>query len=307
MKLSKKKYAGIIIPMVTPLTPEFSLDHAAVEKLFSVFYENNVLPFILGTTGEASSLPFGLKNEYIKLAVKLKKPGTILYAGISGNCLAESIEFVNRCFDEGIDVVAATLPSYFALTESQMKKYFEQLADRVSGPIIIYNIPATTHMSIPLDIIDELSTHSNIVGTKDSERSDERLHRSLSLWSERPDFSHFLGWAARSAEALFNGSDGLVPSTGNLYPSMYSAMLNSVEQGEKEGAYHFQKLSDVLGNLYQQGKLLGESLSALKLIMNNVGFCGRSVMPPLQVLSDQEEKAVLANFKEIMETYSLRF
>src|SRR5688500_20096489 len=106
-----------------------------------------------------------------------------------------------------------------------MKQYLETLADAIALPLVIYNIPATTHMSIPLNLIDELSHHPNVIATKDSERSEERLKQSLELWKDRNDFSHFLGWAAKSAEALINGSDGLIPSTGNLVPEVYSEMV----------------------------------------------------------------------------------
>lgn len=284
----KKKYSGIVVPAVTPLTASFKLDHGAVEKMFINFYKHDVMPFILGTTGEASSLPTSVKDDYIKAASKFKKPGSTLYAGISSNCLDESVELAKKSFDNGVDVVAATLPSYYALSESQMKKYFEQLAQQIAGPVIIYNIPATTHMSIPLKVIDELSHHENIVGSKDSERSEERLNQSISLWSKRDDFSHFVGWAGKSAEALLNGS-GLIPSTGNLYPSLYSKMLKAAEAGNTQEVYKLQKLSDLLGNLYQQGKLLGESLWALKVLMHEHGLCEPNVMPPLQPLSKEDE------------------
>src|SRR5688572_30683366 len=131
----KKKYSGIVIPAVTPLTADHRLDHAGVERIFSNFYGHDVMPFILGTTGESSSLPGYIKEEYIKLTVKLKKPASILYAGISSNCLEESVDLAKKSFDAGVDVVATTLPSYYALSEYQMKKYFEQLAEAINGPM----------------------------------------------------------------------------------------------------------------------------------------------------------------------------
>jgi dihydrodipicolinate synthase/N-acetylneuraminate lyase len=299
MKL-KKKYSGVVIPAVTPLSSNYKLDHEAVEKMFANFYEHNVMPFIIGTTGESASLPYSLKLDHLKTAGRLKKEGTVLYAGISSNCLEESVELAKEAFDSGVDVVAATLPSYYALTESQMKRYFERLAKQVPGPVIIYNIPATTHMSIPLTLIDELSHHENIVGTKDSERSEERLQQSLSLWSKREDFCHFLGWAAKSADALINGSDGLIPSTGNLYPKLYDDMVKAVENGDNEEAYRLQKLSDVLGDLYQKGRLLGESLWALKFLMKQAGLCEPHVMPPLQLLSKEQENILVQGLQEII-------
>ena len=294
-----KKYYGVIIPAVTPLTADHKLDKPAVKKIFDSFYKYNVSPFILGTTGESASLPAELKTEYIKEAGKNKKPGTVLYAGISSNVLSESVEFSKLCADNGVDAVAATLPYYFPLTESQMKKHFEYLADNTPLPLIIYNIPATIHMSIPLSIIDELSHHPNVIATKDSERNEERLKQSLELWNDRDDFGHFLGWAAKSVEALINGSDGLIPSTGNIIPEIYSEMFEAVESGDHQKAYEMQKLSDIYGSFYQSGRTLGESIWALKLLMKEKGLCEAVVMPPLQSSTKEEEMKLIQAMKEL--------
>lgn len=276
-----KKYRGIIVPAVTPLTADHELDEWGVEKLFAFFRRHGVLPFIMGTTGEASSLPIRIRQQYIRIASRLKQPGELLYAGISSNCPEDSVELGKFCFGEGVDVVVANLPSYYALTEGQMKRYFELLSERVGGPLMIYNIPATTHQSIPLSVIDELSRHRNIVGIKDSERNEERLKQSLQLWSGRPDFSHFLGWAAKSAFALSNGGDGLVPSTGNIAPGIYREMMEAAEEGNEEKLADLQEQSDRIGASYQSNGTLGETLAALKALMNKEGICGRYMMPPL--------------------------
>ncbi len=303
----QKKFEGIIVPVVTPLNAEYKLDRQAVENIFKHLYKNNAQPFILGTTGESASLATSVKEDYIKQAVKLKQPGTKLYAGISSNVPQESIEFARWCFDEGVDAVAATLPSYYSLTETKIRKYFENLAKQIKGPLIIYNIPATTHMSIPLSVIDELSYHENIVGTKDSERSVERLDESLKLWADRQDFSHFLGWAAKSAYALINGSDGLIPSTGNLYPGLYSEMQQGVLAGDHERAYRCQDISDALGNLYQGGRTLGESLWALKVLMKEYGLCQSTMAPPLHALSADEEASLKKALRELLTKEEIQF
>jgi dihydrodipicolinate synthase/N-acetylneuraminate lyase len=277
----KKKYTGVIVPAVTPLTEKLQIDEAAVSRLFNLFYQHNISPFILGTTGEAASLTLQLKKDYVQAAGKNKKMGSLLYAGIGSNVLAESIDFASYCSFHAVDVVVATLPSYYGLTEKQMLKYFTTLADNISLPLFIYNIPATTHMSIPLPVIDELSKHKNIVGLKDSERSEERMLQSLQLWKDRKDFHYILGWAAKSADSLLNGADGLVPSTGNLYPAIYADMIKAFETGDKNKMYAMQKLSDDYGALYQSNRTLGESLHALKLLMKEKGLCEEYVMPPL--------------------------
>lgn len=268
-----------------------------MEKILAYFYAHDAVPFILGTTGEAPSLPLQQKRDYVAAASKYKKTVTALYAGISSNIIDESVELAKFCADHGVDAVAATLPAYYRLTEDQMKRYFEQLADAIPLPLIIYNIPATTHMSIPLPVIDALSHHPNIIATKDSERSDERLQESLQLWKNRDDFAHYLGWAARSAAALTGGSDGLIPSTGNIFPGIYQKMVQAIEAGDEALVYAMQQHSDTGGALYQSGRTLGESLWALKVLMHEKGLCQPVVMPPL--LPQDENQA-----KELKETLS---
>ena len=294
-----KKFSGIIVPAVTPLNARLQLDEEAVERLFGLFYQYHISPFILGTTGESASLPVSVKEDYVRAAGMNKKEGSVLYAGISSNVLKESVEFAYYCADHGVDALAVTLPSYYALTTAQMENYFLMLANVVPLPLIIYNIPATTHMSIPLELIDALSHHPNIVATKDSERSEERLAKSLALWKDRDDFGHFLGWAAKSAEALVGGSDGLIPSTGNIVQWIYADMLKAVDAGDYEKANRMQLLSDDYGSVYQRDKTLGESLWALKALMQFKGICGDTVMPPLQSMSEEEKQRLIISFDSI--------
>ena len=296
---TEKKYKGIIVPAVTPLTTSLQLDEGALEKMVENFYRHHISPFILGTTGESASLPLPVKKAAIKKSGSIKQAGTILYAGIASSCFVESVELAHYCFDNGVDAVAATLPSYYVLTDEEMKRYFISLADAVKAPLIIYNIPATTHMSIPLKLIDELSHHPNIVATKDSERSDDRLNESLSLWKNRTDFGHFLGWAARSAVALASGSDGLIPSTGNLVPVIYEIMLQAIRDNNIAKAEAMQQLSDQYGNLYQQGRTLGSSLWALKVLMKEVRLCEAIVMPPLQPGTKEDAQQLIEQFHSI--------
>lgn len=223
----------------------------------------------------------------------------MLYAGISSNVLRESVAFAYYCADHGVDALAVTLPSYYSLTPAQMHQYFLLLANAVPLPLIIYNIPATTHMSIPLELVDTLSHHPNIVATKDSERSEERLAKSLELWKERDDFGHFLGWAAKSAEALIGGSDGLIPSTGNLVQWIYADMLKAVETADIAKAYKMQELSDAYGNIYQGNKTLGESLWALKALMQYKHICGDTVMPPLQAMNEEEKQRLIISYDSL--------
>jgi 4-hydroxy-tetrahydrodipicolinate synthase len=272
-----KKYHGIIVPAITPLTADRKLDTGAAERLLRSFPH----PFILGTTGEAPSLCAELKKQYIRLAGRVKKTGQQLYVGILSNCPDESVEWARFAFGEGADAVVSNVPSYYQLSDDQVRRHFEWLADRVKGPLVVYNIPSTTHHSIPLSIIDELSHHPDIVATKDSERNEQRLHDSLKLWAGRPDFSHLLGWAAKAGEALLNGCDGLVPGSANLDPDLYVALEQAAARGDRKEVARLQTLSDQIGSSFQTGRSMGESFAALKLLMHQRGLCEPHMMPPL--------------------------
>ncbi|HEV2483339.1 MAG TPA: dihydrodipicolinate synthase family protein [Puia sp.] len=275
-----KKYQGVVVPAITPLNEDLTLDTAAVEKLLTFFRRHGAHPFILGTTGEFPSLPGQVKLDFIRLAGRLKSGADQLYVGISSNCMADALEHARIALGEGADVVVCNLPSYYQLSETQILKYFETLAEKIPGPLMIYNIPSTTHHSIPLPIVDKLSHHPNVVGLKDSERNEERLVTALQMWSTRKDFSHLLGWSARSVFSLLHGGDGLVPSSGNLSPGIYTDMFKAKAAGDIDHLNRLQDLSDQLGNSYQGGGL-GSSLGALKALMQKEGLCQSYTMPPL--------------------------
>jgi len=296
----KKKFGGVVVPAVTPLTNDLRVDGEALRRMFAHFNSHDVHPFLLGTTGEAPSIAPQLKKEIFELAGKLKNSGSQLYAGISANSFWESVELAKLAFDNGVDVVVATLPSYYSLRSSAMLHYLEQLADAVAGPLMIYNIPATTHMTIPLDIIETISHHPNVVGLKDSERDEDRMMEALQRWSNRPDFSYLLGWAARSAKAMQAGADGLVPSTGNIHPALYTELVAAVKRGDMEAAIEVQEFSNVLGDLYQKNRTLGESLWALKVLMQTLGLCKPFVMPPLFSGGEDEATELQQRFKQII-------
>ena len=300
MSRIEHKYKGVIVPAVTPLTDDLQLDGSAVEALFGMFSANGIHPFILGTTGEAASLPLALREDYVRAASEYRTSGMILYAGISSNVLQESVDFAVFCARHGVDVAVATVPSYYALTDDQTEQYFTALADAIPLPLIIYNIPATTQVSLSLEMLDRLSHHPNIVGVKDSERSDERMHRSLALWRDRIDFSYLLGWAARSADALAAGGDGIIPSTGNLVPKIYQRMLEYIASGDLMQAQSMQRLSDAYGALYQSGRTLGESLAALKSLMHHLGICEQMVMPPLTMLNADQINILTQQFDRMI-------
>jgi dihydrodipicolinate synthase/N-acetylneuraminate lyase len=286
----QKKYHGVVVPMVTPFTDSGEIDIPAAKRVTEHIVAGGAAAFVLGTTGEAASVPEEGRSEFVKATVKQTAGRTLTYAGIASNCFKTSVDAAERYFDLGVDAVVANLPSYYPLNADQMLKYFEALADNVTGPLIIYNITITTHMSIPLDVVEKLSYHPNVAGLKDSEKNEERFKEAIAMWKDRDDFSHFTGSAALSAMALLLGSDGIVPSTGNFTPEIYRELYEAGIRGDEAKAQELQQKTNDLGGIYQKGRVLSQSLAALKVIMNKLGLCGEAVLPPL-IRPGAEEKA----------------
>lgn len=156
----KKKFSGVVVPMVTPLLTDYTIDVDAVEKLIGIFAQHNIHPLVLGTTGESSSFSEYESLRLVEMAVKNKGENQVIYAGLVGNQVDELISRGRKYIDLGADCVVATLPSYYVLNPKQMEKFYLMLADEIPGPVMMYNIKATTQMSLPLDVVEKLSYHA---------------------------------------------------------------------------------------------------------------------------------------------------
>lgn len=288
----KYKFKGVIVPMVSPVNEDLSIDKGAVHRILDSFLLNGISPFLLGTNGESVSLSDNQKSELVNETVSYINRKTTIYAGISGNCMEETVRNARAYAQTGVDAVVAHLPFYFPLSASQMLRYYEQLADSIPCPLILYNNPITVKQSIPLDVIEQLSHHQNIAGIKDSERGMDRLDQSIDLWGKRNDFVHLLGWTEQSAYALLKGSRGIVPSTGNFVPGLYKNLYDATQQNDQTKAWEYQEKADRLSNIYLKDRNISQSIPALKFIVSLTGMCQPFVMPPL-ILPDLKEQQVI--------------
>lgn len=276
-----KKYHGVIVPMVTPFTEKGEIDEPAARRVTEHIVAGGASPFVLGTTGEGASVPNSARPGFVEAVVKQTNGRTLTYASIASNCFNASVGAAKKYFDLGIDAAVANLPSYYPLTPDHMLKFYEKLVESVPGPLVVYNITITTHMSIPLDVVEKLSRHPRIVALKDSEKNEERFEKAINMWKDRSDFSHLTGSAVLSTKALLLGSDGIIPSTGNFVPKLYRDLYEAGAKGDADTANKLQEQTNEMGRAYQKDRVLSQSLAALKVIMNELGLCGTAVLPPL--------------------------
>ncbi len=295
------KYHGVVVPMITPINRNGDVDIPAVERIIENFAKNNVHALVMGTTGEGNSVPVAQGAKMIEAASKTAAGRILIYAGLAGNCISEQYEAAKHFVAAGADVIAATLPCYYALTEDQMFKYYKDLADVLTVPLMLYNITITTHMSIPLDIIERLSHHPNIVGLKDSENNIPRLEEALAIFADRDDFAYFCGCAANSAKSLSLGADGIVPSVGNYYPKLFQDLFLAGVEGNTALADELQQEAIDVAKINTAGLTLGQSLAGLKVIMNMAGLCEEYMLPPLTELDADTVSRIREQAKPIVE------
>jgi dihydrodipicolinate synthase/N-acetylneuraminate lyase len=288
------------VPLITPVTGAGDVDHVALDRLIDFHLAAGVEGiFVLGTTGEGPSVPRASRFRTVESTVAKVSGRALVYAGIGDTCLADSVLAANQYLRAGVDAVVAQPPMYFPLQPHELLPYFEALLAAVEGPLIIYNIPPTTRVSIPLEVLEKLVGQPKLVGFKDSENDAARHQKLLHRFGNAPGFAIFIGVGALMAKGLKQGASGIVPSVGNLIPEACHQLCVSIARGDSaEAERQADRMADV-ATLYQKNRTLGQSLAALKAAVHLKGLCNPHMLPPLRPVSESELEALRAGMREL--------
>ena len=295
-----ERYQGVVVPMASPFGKNGNPDRQSTGRMLDFLLENGTIPFILGTTGEGTSPSLRSREEFVSTLLAHRRKGIPTIAGVIGLSHADTITEANKYIKLGLDTVVVTLPNYYMLNDRQILQYYKSLSERIQGNMILYNIPKTIHMSIPIDVIEHLSKKQNIIGIKDSEYDEARLEHSLKLWKDRTDFFHLTGVNKLMVKGLMLGSRGVVPSTGNFAPGLYSDIFKCCLENKEKEAEDLLERSQEYCDVYQANRSLASSLAALKLILAEMGLCERFVLPPLIECSNADAEEILLNYQKIV-------
>lgn len=286
MNLNMKKglkYHGAVVPMVTPVTVEGRLDEPALDRLVVSLLGGGVEGiFVMGTTGEGSAIPHHYRQRLVELTVARVKGAARVFAGI-GDAHPGEIDAGNDYLRAGVDAIVSRPPAGMPLAD--MLPWYQSLLNGLKGPLLLYNMPMTTKVSIPLDVVEQLLGHPRLAGIKDSENNPQRLDELLKRFGGKKDFSVFVGVGVLMEQGMKAGADGIVPSVGNLIPDVCHQFCVAARAGNWEQVRaHFLRMNTVAA-LYQKGRTLNESLSVLKSAMHCRGLCDPHVLPPLHPLT----------------------
>jgi 4-hydroxy-tetrahydrodipicolinate synthase len=237
-----------------------------------------------------------MKLRLAELTVEHTAKRSMVYAGISDTCLADSIEAARVYFERGIDVAVAHLPLSYHLSPEEQEAYYMRLSQNITGPLMLYNMPITTHMSIPLEVVARLRNRPNIVGLKDSENDPARLANEINEFAGQPDFVIMIGVNTLLAQTLQQGADGIVPSLGNMVPGLCQRLYECACNGDNSGAETCQQQLNALSDLLRKGLSLGKSLGAHKTAMSALSLCGPDMLPPIQPLAESHQQHLKQTF-----------
>ena len=286
------KYHGAVVPMITPFTAQGALDEPALGRLVDSMVAGGVEGvFVLGTTGEGAYVPRGRRKKLVELTVKRANKRTLVFVGL-GDVRSADVSEANEFFHAGADAVVAHPPISEKVPLEKLQNWYQLLLDKLEGPLLIYNMPMTTGISIPLNVVEGLLGHPKLAGIKDSENNPQRVEELLKRFGGKKDFSVFIGVGALMEKGLKLGADGIVPSVGNLIPDVCHQLCVAAEKSDWRVAESLYSRMSAVAAVYQKGRTLNESLAALKAAVHCCGLCAPDVLPPLLSLPNIEVEKI---------------
>jgi 4-hydroxy-tetrahydrodipicolinate synthase len=306
---SKTKLGGAVVPLVTPATFDGRVDLPALDRLIESQIAGGVEGvLILGTTGEGPCVPQAVRRSLIERAVMTSRKRILIYANVAENSLTDAISSTQDYFTAGADVVAVLPPFYFPPQPAEVTAWYRAILDAAPGPVFIYNIPLTTQVSVPLDVIEELIDHPRLVGIKDSENDPERHQELLNRFGGRENFSILIGVGKLMAQGLKQGADGIVPSSGNLIPRDCQQQVSAARRQDWPTVDASAARQAEVTAIYQRNRNLGQSLAALKGMLHHRGLCDPHVFPPLFPMSTMELESLRAEMTDadLIESLQMR-
>jgi len=280
---------GIVVPMVTPFKEDYSLDLEAVKWLARYLERAGVdALFPNSTTGEFPHLTAGEAMELVKSVIEVVKSSTTVAPGVSANTTLHSIELAKRFRDLGAEVVISTTPYYFKPGEEGIYRHFALIAESVDINLVLYCIPSTTGVLIPVSVVKRLAKeYSNVVGIKVTHDSLEYLRALINeVKGVRKDFSVLVGIDTMLLHGLIEGCDGGVVGLANVAPWIHKALYDAWRGGGFAKALGEHARLCRLFSVYSVGK---PAPSVVKGALEAIGApVKRVVRPPLQPLSDEE-------------------
>ncbi|MDG5474857.1 dihydrodipicolinate synthase family protein [Citrobacter freundii] len=265
-----KKICGVLTAIVTPFDNEGALNlHELKNQVNRQLNAGNGI-FCGGTNGE-----FFVLNEEEKIAVTRTCVEEVagranVVAHIGEISTRETIRLGKQIERMGVDAVSVITPYFVPLKQQELIAHYTAIADALSVPVFLYNIPARTGNTIEPETASVLATHPNIIGIKDSAGSYESLEGFLNAVKDIEGFDVLNGPDSLIHQGFVDGCSACISGLANVAPKEINAIWTRFKAG------------DVVGSREAQ-----ESVTGLRTELYNVAFSPAAVKKALQIMGHE--------------------
>ena len=264
-----KKFRGLGVALVTPFDQNGAIDLQALDRLVCFQIEQKVdYLVVLGTTAETATLTTDEKVALLERIKKINNNKLPIVLGIGSNDTHGLLRQLDNYDLDGVDAILSVCPFYTKPSQEGIFLHFSALARKTDLPVILYNVPGRTGVSIEVNTVKRLrKAHSNIIGIKEASGD---LSIISALKEELPqDFQVISGDDFTTIPAIGLGAEGVISVIGQSIPNIFGRGIRAALSGNlkdanlvHESIQHFCELN------FQEGNPTGikSSLSNMNLI-----------------------------------------
>ena len=282
-------FKGSMVALATPMHDDGSVDDAALADLVEFHIEAGTDAIVaVGTTGESATLTVPEHASVIKRIIELAGKRVPVIAGTGANATAEAIELTRHAAEAGADACLLVTPYYNKPTQEGLYQHFKAIAEAVTVPQILYNVPGRTAVDMLPDTSARLSEISNIVGIKEAYGTVQRISELVEMCKD--GFMIVTGDDATAMESMLAGAHGDISVSANVVPAQMHEMCMAAIAGNRQKAQAIEeRISDLHKVLFQESNPI-----PVKWALYAMGKMGLGIRLPLTVLDEQYHASVKA-------------
>ena len=294
------KLQNVITAMITPFNEDFSIDKEKYREFIRFQIDNGCHLLTMGTTGESATLSHKEHHQAIDITVdEAKKSGKnpFVLAGTGSNSTQESISLSQYAEKAGADGCLVVVPYYNKPVQHSLVDHFSAIADSVSLPIILYNVPSRTGRNLEPETVSKLAySKDNIVGIKCAGGNIDQITKIVKTTPE--DFIVLSGDDSLTYHIMALGGKGVVSVAANIIPTKMIEFTKTMLSGNWEKAKEKQfELYDLFKVLF-----IETNPGPVKYAAELMGIMNKRMRLPLTppLVDNQEKiKIVLKNLNLI--------
>ncbi|WP_296116566.1 4-hydroxy-tetrahydrodipicolinate synthase [uncultured Neisseria sp.] len=280
---------GSLVALITPMNQDGSINYEQLRDLIDWHIENGTDGIVaVGTTGESATLPVEEHLAVIEATVKHVNKRIPVIAGTGANNTVEAIALSQAAEQAGADYTLSVVPYYNKPSQEGIYQHFKAIAEATSIPMVIYNVPGRTVVSMSNDTILRLAEIPNIVGVKEASG---KIGSNIELINSVPEgFAVFSGDDPTGLPFMLCGGHGVVTVAANVAPKLFADMCRAALEGDIATA---RRLNEQLIPIYNT-MFCEPSPAAPKWGLSLLGKCEPHVRLPLVALTEDGQAKVRA-------------